>query len=136
VNLSGAFLYRTSFFNANLSDANLSGAFLYRAALYENLSGAHLTDANLDGAHLTDTNLDGANLTDANLTDVNLSGADLSGASFSWADLSGSDLSGALNLSQQQVEVARGNEETKLPDHLKLPASWSQSSHEHQNGDE
>jgi uncharacterized protein YjbI with pentapeptide repeats len=73
-----------------------------------------------------------ANLSDfheeqgTDLTEADLTGADLTGADLSWADLSGANLSGASNLTQEQIEVAKGNEQTKLPDHLELPASWSQ----------
>ena len=59
--------------------------------------------------------------------------ADLSGALLGMADLTRANLSGA-DLSEQ-IEQATGNEQTKLPKHLKPPASWSQGSHDQQTGD-
>jgi hypothetical protein len=46
-----------------------------------------------------------------------------------------SHFSETTNLTQEQIELATGNEQTKLPDHLKPPASWSQSSHDQQTRD-
>jgi Pentapeptide repeats (8 copies) len=72
------------------------------------------------------------------LSGAYLSGADLSSVDLSGADLSGADLSAALRggpLTQEQIEQAIGNEQTKLPEHLKPPASWSQSSNDQQTGD-
>jgi hypothetical protein len=49
----------------------------------------------------------------------NLSEADLSGANLSRANLSGT------NLTQEQVELAQGDENTQLPSHLKPSENWS-----------
>ena len=49
------------------------------------------------------------------LTDANLDGTTLSGA----------NLAMAKNLTQQQLDRARGDEDTKLPDGLQRPAHWS-----------
>jgi hypothetical protein len=50
------------------------------------------------------------------LHETNLTGADLSGA-----DLSGADLSGASGLMQAQLDETNGDEDTRLPFHLKPP---------------
>ena len=45
----------------------------------------------------------------------------------SWTYLArfeGLDLSAVRNLTQEQVELACGNAETKLPEGLTVPASW------------
>ena len=68
--------------------------------------------ADLSGADLSDANLSGANLSGANLSDANLSGANLSGA----------NLTGAKNLTQEQLDKACGNADTKLPEGLTLKA--------------
>jgi len=130
-NLTGAKLRR-----ADLSRANLSGAYLGDANLTDaNLSGANLTAANLTGAYLRDANLSGANLIAAYLGDAKLNGADLSGANLFLAtlheaDLTAANLSGAslaeanlrvaVNLTQEQLDKACGNEKTKLPVRLTL----------------
>ena len=41
------------------------------------------------------------------------------------ANLSGADLSLADGLTQEQLEKARGNAETKLPDGLQRPTTWT-----------
>jgi uncharacterized protein YjbI with pentapeptide repeats len=57
-------------------------------------------------------------LTGAELREADLSGADLSGA-----DLSGADLSTA-SLTQEELEPATGDENTRLPADLNPPAHW------------
>src|SRR5215208_1931414 len=98
----------------NLTRADLSGTNLSEA----NLRRAELSEANLTRADLSGTNLTGANLTGADLREADLSGANLSGA-----DLSGADLSTA-SLTQEEVEPAIGDENTRLPAELNPPAHW------------
>jgi Pentapeptide repeats (8 copies) len=64
-------------------------------------------------------------LSGADLTEANLSGVDLSDMNLKWTNLSGADLSRTTNLTQKQIEEAFGDEQTKLPEHLKRPADWS-----------
>jgi Pentapeptide repeats (8 copies) len=85
---------------------------------------------------LSGADLSGANLGSASMPILNR--AALEGANLSGANLSGANLSAALRggpLTQEQIEQATGNEQTKLPEHLKPPASWSQSSNDQQTGD-
>ena len=103
MNLSKANFSQVSFVRANLSEANLSGA---------DLTGGHLSGVLLSGAKLTGTNLSGARLFVLR------------------PDLRNTNLSETISLTQEQIEQARGNEQTELPEHLKPPASWSQSSHD------
>jgi uncharacterized protein YjbI with pentapeptide repeats len=142
-NLSGVDLFGAPLRSANLWDTNFSGASLLSADLAwahlqgANLSGADLTGANLSGADLSNADLSGADLTGANLSrrdpgyesvyGVDFSevseGANLSGAKIANANLSGADLTGAT-LTQAQLEVALGDEHTRLPSHLNRPAHW------------
>ena len=86
----------------NLNGANLRGADLRNVSLtHAELFLADLSAANLRGADLTDAILRGAVLTDADLTDA--------------------DLSGALYLTQEQLNTACGDKDTKLPDGLTIP---------------
>jgi hypothetical protein len=55
---------------------------------------------------------------------VDFSSADLNNASLMNADIRGADLSKARNLLQAQIEVAKGDASTKLPQGLCLPRSW------------
>jgi hypothetical protein len=102
----GGFVAGADLSGVDLSRADLSHAFLSRGSLYMTLYKANLTEADLSGANLTE------------------------------ADLSWADLTGTTNLTQKQVERADGDEQTKLPDHLKRPADWSRSSSEQPNRDE
>ena len=94
----------------HLQRADLRGAFLFATRL----GRAELRGANLSGAILSLADLSGAYLI----------GANLRGADLTMANLSGADLSGAANLTQQQVNVARGNKDTKLPEGLEMPSYW------------
>ena len=75
------------------------------------LSGAHLNQANLAEAKLRWAELSGADLSKANLSSANLTRADLTGA----------NLQGAAGLTQEQVDSAKGDENTKLPEGVRRP---------------
>jgi uncharacterized protein YjbI with pentapeptide repeats len=84
---------------------------------------ADLESAKPVGANLFRADLMGANLTGAKLTGADLREADLSGSDLSGADLSGADLREA-SLTQEEVEAAIGDENTRLPAELNPPAHW------------
>ena len=94
---------RPDFSRADLSGASLSGA---------DLSGADFSGASLSETDLRRADLSGANLSETDLRRVNLSRANLSRA----------DLSGAKDLTREQVESAVTDENTRLPDYLKAEA--------------
>lgn len=104
--LQGADLCNYKLIAADLSGGDFSGA---------DFTGAYLIRANLSGA-----NLAGANLTQAVISEANLSGAIFSGADLSDAYLCGADLSDAVNLTCGQIELARIDRNTKLPDNIKI----------------
>jgi uncharacterized protein YjbI with pentapeptide repeats len=90
--------------------------------------GPHLVNfsrANLSKTDLSRATLHVVNLSQAFLNNANLFQADLEEANLAQSDLSGANLSEAANLTQQQIEQAKGNAQTELPEHLKSPASWS-----------
>lgn len=87
--------------------------------------GADLIAARLAGADLRGADLRGAYLIAADLAGADLRLADLIGVDFRDADLSGADLSGALFLTQSQVNAAKGNGATRLPSSLSRPAHWN-----------
>ncbi len=87
--------------------------------------GADLIGARLRGADLRGANLRGAYLIAADLTGADLRSADLIGADFRDARLAGADLTGALFLTQAQLNAARGDGATKLPAALTRPAHWT-----------
>ena len=108
--LSGTDLSGVNLSNATLDGAILSGAFLNGAILSNAfLDGAFLDGAILSNANLIYAHLSGADLSDATLDSAFLSGADLSNATLIYANLSdatldGANLSGARNLTQQQLD--------------------------------
>jgi hypothetical protein len=143
--LPGAYLSKADLHGADLGGAVLSGAILNEAILKEaNLSGAILNGAHLNCAHLDRANLLGAVLGGAKLVKADLSAADLSGgANLRLADLRGAilrranlggvDLGGAIvdgadlradNLTQQQIDAAKGDPNTLLPDNRHRPETW------------
>ncbi|MEU9292133.1 pentapeptide repeat-containing protein [Streptomyces sp. NPDC048266] len=87
--------------------------------------GADLIGKRLRGAKLRGTDLRGALLIAADLTGADLSLADLIGADLRDADLSGADLTGALFLTQPQLNAARGNADTRVPEGFERPAHWT-----------
>lgn len=86
--------------------------------------GADLMGARLKGADLRGANLRGAYLIAADLKGADLRTADLIGADLRAADLSGADLTGALFLTQSQLNAAKGDAATELPQSLSRPAHW------------
>jgi hypothetical protein len=118
---------------ADLKEADLKGALLFAAHLeHADLYGAHLEDASLLGARLegTDlykTHLERARLPGAHLEGANLEQAYLEGANLRGAHLEGADLSFAEGLTQEQIDSAYGDAETKLPEGQTLirPTHWT-----------
>ncbi|MGM9336257.1 pentapeptide repeat-containing protein [Streptomyces murinus] len=87
--------------------------------------GADLMGARLRGADLRGATLRGAYLIAADLTGADLRDADMIGSDLRDADLSDADLTGAFFLTQPQVNAARGNAGTKLPETLNRPGHWT-----------
>ncbi|MEV3933201.1 pentapeptide repeat-containing protein [Streptomyces sp. NPDC053728] len=104
---------------------------LERAAVPRNRQrsrrGADLMGARLKGADLRGAELRGAYLIAADLRGADLRRAELIGADLRDADLSGADLTGALFLTQSQVNAAKGDPATLLPDSLTRPPHWAAS---------
>ena len=128
---------RIKLFYANLTSANLTGKdsqdnrFVLDNA---NLRGVNLADAdleyfslegsNLSYSHLVNTDLSNANLSDASLYHAFLDNVDLSDATLSGTDLGDLDLRNDTGLTQEEIDEAKGNELTLLPDDLQRPANW------------
>jgi uncharacterized protein YjbI with pentapeptide repeats len=118
--LSQADLSRASLFHAHLSGADLSIAILRHAILSgADLSGTDLSVADLSGADLSGANLSGAKLS-GDLSHADLSRADLGGADLGGAHLSDVDLSRAINLNQDQLDTACGDENATLDSPLTI----------------
>lgn len=81
--------------------------------------GRNFKKANLDGLDFSMSLMIAANLEGCSLYGTNFLGADMRDANIRNADLRES-----LFLTQAQVNAARGNEHTKLPDTLTMPKGW------------
>ncbi len=119
-NLVAAGLVRARLFQANLQGADLGNAILRRA----NFQDAKLRKANLFGTDLRGTNFQNADLSDANLGVASLEKTNFEGANLTRADLRGSDLSTAKGLTQEQLNSALGDKDTKIPEGLTRPKHW------------
>lgn len=121
---------RTDFQNATLTDAVLTKSELFRA----NFSGAALNDAILSKAELGRAVFAGADLTGADLSFSNIARADFTNAKLMNVSLQraytfltrieGVDLSQSIGLTQEQLDLACGDNETRLPAGLEKPTSW------------
>lgn len=108
-----------------LSCLDFRGAFLPGAFLSDaKLSGTDLTLTILYRADLSGADLSRANLTKADLTRADLADADLSHAELFDAELRGANLTTVRNLTQDQIDDARGDATTKLPKSLRRPKHW------------
>ncbi len=136
--------HRLDFHGADLSDMNLSGAYLRGASLDADIAGLDLSNADLRGAwpgwNCGGVDFSGADLNKANLRPANFDRADFRDANLTGADLRStyytgetpmppmtSDLSGAKNLTQEQIDSAIGDDDTKLPEGLQHPTHWTVS---------
>ncbi|MET8471342.1 pentapeptide repeat-containing protein [Streptomyces sp. NPDC006422] len=91
----------------------------------KNHRGADLVGARFQKADLRGANFRGALLVAADLTGADLRSADLIGADLRDARIAGADLTGALFLTQAQVNAARGDAATRIPAGLRRPAHWA-----------
>lgn len=142
--LSGAHLERANLFSVNLMAAQLLDAQMTAATLTNaRLQTAILVNARLGGASLTNALLQGSFLGGADLTNTILAGAQLVGANVDGTNfqgafmvletvpkplrvnLSGVDLSRAMGLTQEQLDEAICDDQTKAPQGLTVHHHFS-----------
>jgi uncharacterized protein YjbI with pentapeptide repeats len=123
--------YRAGFQSISADGASFAGAELQRA----NFTGAALKGVSFEKAELSRVIFDQAVLTGVNFASANLARADLTKAVFqgpldftsaflSLTRLEGVDLSTSKGLEQHQLDMACGDDKTKLPADLKTPTTW------------
>jgi hypothetical protein len=116
IDLEGTNLRFAAFFGANVTGVWFWNADLRRAQFQQaNLRGAYFENADLREAFF---------MRARNFARSNFTNANLEGASFEGADLKGADLEGAIGLTQDQIDQALGDEDTRLPAGLQVPDSW------------
>jgi uncharacterized protein YjbI with pentapeptide repeats len=132
--IANASLQRADLSNASLIDANLTNSILSAGKGAEEPPGvtmdnADLVRATLRGADLHLASLKNADLTGADLTDngevtTKLGGADFENTILQDVKLQGADLREVRTLTQEQIDQAKGDENTQLPDELRRPSTW------------
>lgn len=88
-----------------------------------------IVDKDFIGRDFRKINLDGRDFTMSLLIGANLQGCSLKGTNFLGADIRGvnimnTDLSSSFFLTQMQINSARGNSNTRIPDYLTRPEYW------------
>ena len=156
VDLSGASLGKADLAGADLTGAKLSGANMIEA----DLSGARLSKADMRGATLRDSNLIGILLSNTDLRGADLSRAEMRGSLLSWADLgeanlsgtnlrgttfirpnlkeadlSQADMSGARNLTDEELAQASSLLGATLPDGTKIETEKQEQEFKRMHGD-
>ncbi|MGI9490850.1 MAG: pentapeptide repeat-containing protein [Geminicoccaceae bacterium] len=92
-----------------------------------NMNRALLIDADLIASDLSRANLKGADLTRADLRGAKLEGTNMEAADIGCAYLHGLDLTNVFGLSQEQIQSALGDTDTKLPPGMTRPDHWEQA---------
>lgn len=128
--LPTAQMSRATFTDAKMSEASLTKSELNRS----DFTGADLTKADISKAELSRVNFSKAklagvdfgysNLSRARFEDVDLADAKFGGAYLFLTQFDGADLTKTKGLKQEQLDLACGTKDTKLPEGLKAPKSW------------
>jgi len=130
-NFTGITALRTDFSRGNYKNANFQKAEISRA----DFSGSDLENADMSKAELSRVNFQKANLHGVNLSFSNIARADftetsldenlaLEGAFMFLTRIEGLDLSQVKGLAQWQINMACGDDNTRLPDGFSKPKSW------------
>jgi uncharacterized protein YjbI with pentapeptide repeats len=123
--------YRTDFSGMDAPGANFQNAELQRS----NFHAARLADADFTKADLGRSQFDNADVSGSRFSLTNLARADFRGAKFArpvdfdrafffLARIEGVDLSAATGLTQWQLDMACGDDRTRLPAGLTKPKTW------------
>ncbi|CCQ13908.1 Pentapeptide repeat protein [Rhodococcus sp. AW25M09] len=91
----------------------------------KNHRGRDMIGAKLAGADLRGASLRGAYLIGADLRGADLRLADVIGADLRGANVRGADLRGCIYATQFQINAARGDSTTQLPESLTRPDHWA-----------
>ncbi len=114
-NLSGARLVKVEFLRVSFAGSDLSGANMHEGNFVRN----DFTGANLAGA-----SLEGAIAPRALFYDANLAGTSFKRTFLYYRRFEGADLRKVEGMTQEQLDQACGDEQTKLPPGLTVPARW------------
>jgi uncharacterized protein YjbI with pentapeptide repeats len=124
----GCNLFQGDFGGLEARGLNLSGARLRQSDMSLSVmnrtrfTSADMRDVEAYGAVFSSSNFSRADLTNASLVGTYLEGANFSGATLVGTNLSGASLLRATGLTQAQLNRACGDEATRLPGSLRIPA--------------
>lgn len=124
----GCNLFQGDFGGLEARGLNLSGARLRQSDMSLSVmnrtrfTSADMRDVEAYGAVFSSSNFSRADLTNASLVGTYLEGANFSGATMVGTNLSGASLLRATGLTQAQLNRACGDEATRLPGSLRIPA--------------
>jgi len=127
-NCPGCNLFQANFAGLEAKNRNYGGARLRQADMNavvmngSNFSNGDLRDVDAYGGVFTGANFAGADLTNATFVGTYLQGARFGGAHLSGANFSGAEMDRAVGLTQAQLSKACGDESTRLPKGLRIPA--------------
>lgn len=130
-NFEGVIASRTDFSKGNYTNANFLKAEISRSNFSSsNLENANLSKADFSRVNFFNSNLKGVNLSFTNISRTNLENVtidenfSLEGAYMFLTRIQGLDLSGLKTLKQWQIDMACGNNSTRLPQGLSAPDTW------------
>ncbi|MEO0327604.1 MAG: pentapeptide repeat-containing protein [Pseudomonadota bacterium] len=130
-NFSGAIASRADFSGADFTDVNFSKADINRSnfsnSVLKNvdLSKGEAARVSFDGAQIANLNLDFSNIARSDFRTAVISGPiSMKGSFLFQTQIAGVDLSSVMGLTDWQLEMACGDENTKLPDGMKTPETW------------
>lgn len=128
---SKALGYRTSFVKANLAGANFTKSEMQRADFTDaNLNGADFEKTELGRVIFTGADINGTKFSFSNLARADFRGSifdtpiDFTSAYFYRTRFDGVDLSAAQGLQQWQIDLACGDDNTKLPAGINPGPDW------------
>ncbi len=122
----GCDIFQTDLSYQELTDRVLSGARIRQTDLSlltfdrTKFTGADMSIVNAFGVRAEDADFTNVNFEDAVLVGGWFGRSNFAGAKFGNANLSGSDFTGAIGLSQSQLDTACGDAGTKLPSGLTI----------------
>lgn len=99
-----------NFENAKLSNSN----FINSKIADSNFKGCDFSNSILSLSDFTNSSLENANLSNCRMLRVNLEKVNIRGA----------NLEGAIDMTQSDLDKAKGNKQTVIPSYLKYPTSW------------
>lgn len=130
-NFEGIVALRTDFSRGNYRNTNFQKAEISRANFMQSdLENANMSKADFNRVNFEKANLIGVDMSFSNLSRANFLNAQidenfkLEGSYMYLTRIGGLDLSTVTGLAQWQVDMACGDENTKLPEGLSTPSSW------------